>query len=382
MSKQVKKRFSAMPLLSLLATLILLTDPALGATRLKELARIEGTRSNDIVGYGIVVGLAGTGDSMRSKATMQSVTNTLNQFGIRVPTDDVNSRNVAAVIITATLPAFSQPGDKIDVNVSSIGDARSLVGGTLLMAPLSAANNKVYALAQGQVSVGGFQFDYNGNLVQKNHPTVGMIPGGGSIEQGTEADLLSADGKINILLDAPDFTTASRIKKALNATFGMPLASAVNAGKVAVALPDDNADLVDLITIIENVELTPDQVARVVINERTGTVISGGDVRLDDVTISHGELKVVISTDYLVSQPGQGNFNIGSVSPGVRTVVVPDTDIQVSEDYAAAVDLPSGTSISDLVTSLRQIKTSTRDVITILQGIKRAGALHAQLIIQ
>ena len=382
MSTLTHSRYSVLFGFGLLMWSIFLSDAATAATRLKELARLEGTRSNDIVGYGIVVGLAGTGDSMRSKATMQSVTNTLNQFGIRVPTDDVNSRNVAAVIITATLPPFSQPGDKIDVNVSSIGDARSLVGGTLLMAPLSAANNRVYALAQGQVSVGGFQFDYNGNLVQKNHPTVGMIPGGGSIEQGTEADLLSPDGTINILLDAPDFTTASRIKKALNEALGAPLASAVSAGKVAVKLPDDNSDLVDLITVIENVELTPDQVARVVINERTGTVISGGDVRLDDVTISHGELKVVISTDYLVSQPGQGNFNIGSVSPGVRMVVVPDTDIQVSEDYAAAVDLPSGTSISDLVTSLRQIKTSTRDVITILQGIKRAGALHAQLIIQ
>jgi len=382
MMKFAQQRMGAIAGITFLTMALVLTQTAFAATRLKELARIEGTRSNDIVGYGIVVGLAGTGDSMRSKATMQSVTNTLNQFGIRVPADDINSRNVAAVIITATLPAFAQPGDKIDVNVSSVGDARSLVGGTLLMAPLSAANNKVYALAQGQVSVGGFQFDYNGNLVQKNHPTVGMIPGGGSIERGTTTDLLSADGTINILLDDPDFTTASRIKKALNAEFGQPLASAVSAGKVAISLPENSGDLVDIITIIENVELVPDQVARVVINERTGTVISGGNVRLDDVTISHGELKVVISTDYLVSQPNLGNFNVGGVSPGVRTVVVPDTDIQVTEDYATAVDLPSGTSISDLVTSLRQIKTSTRDVITILQGIKRAGALHAQLIIQ
>lgn len=352
------------------------------STRLKEIARIEGSRSNDIVGYGIVVGLAGTGDSPRSKATMQSVTNALLQFGIRVPADDVNSRNVAAVIITATLPPFSQPGDQIDVNVSSLGDARSLVGGTLLMAPLRAANDRVYALAQGQISVGGFQFDFNGNLVQKNHPTVGMIPNGASIERGTVDALLSESGTINLILDNPDFTTASRIKNALNELLGPQRATAIHAGKVVVTPPEGAYDLIDLITAIENVELTPDQVARVVINERTGTVISGGNVSINDVTISHGAIRVVISTDFLVSQPNLGFFNAGSALPGVRSVVVPDTEIDVQEGIAESIDLPPGTSISDLVTALRQIKTSTRDVITILQGIKRAGALHAELIIQ
>ena len=352
-----------------------------GATRIKEVARIEGARDNDIVGYGIVVGLAGTGDTPRSKATMQSVTNALLQFGVKVPPEDINSRNVAAVIVTASLPPFSQPGDKLDANVSSMGDARSLVGGTLLMAPLRAANDRVYALAQGQISVGGFKFDYNGNVVQKNHPTVGMIPGGASVERSTADELVSAEGTVNILLDDPDFTTASRIKNAVNERFGPGRANAVHAGKVAISVPG-STDVVDLITAIENLSITPDQVARVVINERTGTVVSGGDVRISDVTISHGEIKVVISTDYRVSQPYMGEVNIGGTAPGVRTVVVPDTDIDVREGVAQAVDLPSGTSISDLVTALRQIKTSTRDVITILQGIKRAGALHAQLIIQ
>jgi len=352
------------------------------ATRIKEIARIEGARENDIVGYGIVVGLAGTGDSTRSKATMQSVTNALLQFGVKVPPEDINSRNVAAVIVTASLPPFSQPGDKLDANVSSMGDARSLVGGTLLMAPLKAANDRVYALAQGQISVGGFKFDYNGNVVQKNHPTVGMIPGGASVERSTADELVSAEGTVNILLDDPDFTTASRIKNAVNARLGPGRATAVHAGKVAVRVPSGDTDVVDLITGIENLSITPDQVARVVINERTGTVVSGGDVRISDVTISHGEIKVIISTDYQVSQPNLGEVNIGGTAPGVRTVVVPDTDIDVRESVAQAVDLPSGTSISDLVTALRQIKTSTRDVITILQGIKRAGALHAQLIIQ
>ena len=352
------------------------------AVRLKEVARIEGARDNDIVGYGIVIGLAETGDSPRNQATMQSITNTLAQFGINVLAEDINSRNVASVIVTAKLPPFAQPGDAIDVNVSSLGDARSLVGGTLLMTPLKAVNDRVYALAQGQVSVGGFKFDFNGNVVQKNHPTVGMIPGGASVEQSTIADLVSPEGTINVILNSPDFTTANRVKQALNIRFGDDRATALHAGKISLRIPQGNFDLVDIITSIEGVELTPDRIAKVVINERTGTVVSGGNVRIDDVTISHGEIKVIISTEYSVSQPDFGNFNRIGPTPGVRSIVVPNTTIDVTETVAAAVDLPSGTSISDLITALRQIKTSTRDVITILQGIKTAGALHAQLIIQ
>ncbi len=352
------------------------------AIRLKELARIEGARDNELVGYGIVIGLAGTGDTPRSQATMQSITNTLADFGINVSADEVNSRNVAAVILTAKLPPFAQPGDKVDVSVSSLGDARSLVGGTLLMTPLKAVNGRIYALAQGQISVGGYTFDFNGNLVQKNHPTVGVVPNGASVERSTMTELVSADGTVNVLLNDPDFTTANRVKVALNQALGDNRARALHAGKIAISVPPGDFDLVGLITAIENVELTPDQVARVVINERTGTVVSGGDVKINDVTISHGEIKVVISTEYSVSQPNFGDFNIVGSNNGVRSIVVPNTTIDVNESVAAAVDLPSGTSISDLVAALRQIKTSTRDVITILQGIKTAGALHAQLIIQ
>ncbi len=362
----------------LLVSLLAVSVPLDAATRLKELARIEGVRDNDIVGYGIVVGLAGTGDSARSRATMQSVTNALTAFGININIDDVNSRNVAAVIVTAKLPPFSQTGDKIDINVSSMGDARSLVGGTLLMTPLKAVNEKVYAIAQGQVSVGGFKFDFNGNVVQKNHPTVGRIPDGALVERSTVAELVNEDGFISVLLDSPDFTTANRIKTALNTALGDSSASALHAGKVAVSVPSGKYDLVELITTIENVKLTPDKVAKVVINERTGTVVAGGDVRIDDVTISHGEIKVIISTQYTASQPGF----IRQTGAGIRTAIVPNSDIQVTEMTAPFVDLPSGASISDLVAALRQIKTSTRDVISILQGIKTAGALHAQLIIQ
>lgn len=347
--------------------------------RLKEISRIEGVRENAVVGYGIVAGLAGTGDSPRSEATMQSVTNALRQFGVTVSRDDINSRNVAAVIVTSKLPPFVQVGDLMDVSVSSLGDARSLVGGTLLMTPLKAANDKVYMLAQGQVSVGGFKYDLNGNVLQKNHPTVGLVPQGGIVERDTFAGFLSDDNTINLLLTSPDFTTANRVENALNRDLGGKYATALHAGKISVKLPEASyASAVSWITRIENVRLNPDRIARVVINERTGTVVSGGNVVLDDVTISHGNIKVIISTDFSVSQP---SF-VRGVGNGVRSIVVPDTEINVQEDIAKAIDLSSGATINDLVTSLQQIKTSTRDVITILQAINAAGALHAKLIIQ
>ncbi|WLQ15700.1 flagellar basal body P-ring protein FlgI [Hahella aquimaris] len=348
------------------------------SVRLKELARIEGVRENSLFGYGLVVGLAGTGDTHRSKATLQSIANTLQQFGISLNSDEIASRNVAAVTLTAKLPPFANSGDMIDVNVSSMGDARSLVGGTLLLAPLKAVNGKIYAVAQGQVSVGGFSYDLNGNVVQKNHPTVGVIPSGASVERGLSTDLVGEDGYINVILNQPDFTTASRIKNAINKTLGSGKARAVHAGKVSVLAPVGEYDLVDYLTRIENAVIEPDRVATVVVNERTGTVVAGGDVTIDNVTISHGNIKVVISTDYQVSQP----IFVRETGRGVSTVVTPDTSIDVEESVAEPVRLSSGASIADLVTALRQIKTSTRDVITILQLIKTAGALHAQLVIQ
>ncbi len=364
-----------------LAVLVLTFSTQLASAtsvRIKELARIEGVRENSLFGYGLVVGLAGTGDSRRSKATLQSISNTLKEFGIIIEAEDLSSRNVAAVTLTARLPAFSNPGDLIDVNVSSLGDARSLVGGTLLFAPLKAANSKIYAVAQGQVSVGGFSYDLNGNVVQKNHPTVGIIPDGATVERGVSSDLIGEDGRIHVVLKQPDFTTANRIAEAINQQLGAKKAKAIHASKIAVEIPSDDFDLVGFLTEIENSVVEPDRVAKVVVNERTGTVVAGGEVALDDITISHGNIKVVISTDYLVSQP----YLLRGAGPNVRTEVVPDTSIEVDEGVASAVSLGSGASIADLVGALRKIKTSTRDVITILQLIKTTGALHAQLIIQ
>lgn len=351
---------------------------AVSQTRLKELARVEGIRENVLSGYGIVVGLAGTGDSSRSHAANQSLLNTLANFGVEIPSNDIRSRNVAAVILTAKLPPFSNRGNKIDVQVSSIGDARSLVGGTLLLAPLYAADNRVYALVQGALTVGGYHYDLYGNLIQKNHTTVGIIPGGAIVEKSVNSRYINENQEVSYLLNNPDFTTVDRVVTAINDKFGSSIAVAENAGKIKVGLPS-NLSTVQALSIIENIVVTPDQAAKVVINERTGTVVAGGNVRIDDVTISHGNLKVIISTDYLVSQPvGSGSFNRNRG----RTAIVPETTIDVSEDTVNSIELSSGATISELVTSLRQIKTSTRDLITILQALNGAGALRAKLIIQ
>lgn len=346
--------------------------------RIKDVARIEGVRDNALVGYGLVVGLSGSGDSNRNKATVQSLVNTLANFGVLVNASDIASRNVAAVIITANLPAFSEPGDKIDVNVSSLGDAKSLLGGTLVLTPLLAPNRRTYALAQGPLSVGGFKYDMHGNTVQKNHPTAGILSDGATVEMSAQDDMLNNGNTLNIVLKEPDFTTADRVVSALRSQFPNSKINAHHAGKISMELNNAGAERIHVISRLENVVVTPDAIARVVVNERTGTVVAGSDVRLSNITISHGELRVVISTDYSVSQP----FFIGAADEGVRTTVTPNTEIDVHDTKASLVNLPKGATVSDLVGALRQIKLSTRDVITILQSIKRAGALHAELIIQ
>ena len=353
---------------------------ASASVRLKELVRIEGVRDNSLVGYGLVVGLAGTGDSRRNDATLQSIVNTLRSFDIRVKDEDISSRNVAAVMITAQLPPFIQPGNKIDITLASMGDARSLLGGTLFLTPLKAANGEVYALAQGPVAVGGYQYSLNGNQVQKNHPTVGSIPDGATVEREVPTSLVNQAGAINILLSDPDFTTANRIKKTLRETFPAMAVQASGPGKISVT-PESNTDLLELVAQIENLEITPDQEARVIVNERTGTVVSGGNVRISAVNISHGNIEVRIQTDFSVSQPENLTlFNVGA-SSDIRTAIIPKTRINLEEQGLASVDLQEGSTINDLVKALKQIKVSTRDLISILQAIKSSGALHARLII-
>jgi len=348
--------------------------------RIKDLGRVDGVRDNVIVGYGIVTGLAGTGDSQRSRATFQSVANILRDFGVVVDPKQLSTRNAAAVRVTATLPAFARAGDKIDVNVASMGDARSLLGGTLLMSALYGPDKNIYALAQGPLSVGGFKFDMNGNVVQKNHPTAGVIPEGATVERSVPTRILNENGEIALVLFNPDYTTASRMASAVNSGFGSPIAQAIDAGRIRIAPSEDaRTNLVDFVARVENVSIEPDQRAKVVVNERTGTVVAGGDVRLSQVSVTHGNLRVSIVTDYLVSQPEGVLVEPGA---GVRTRVVPQTRIDVSEDKGGSISMPAGTTVSNLVIALNQIKTNPRDIITILQSIKRSGALHAELIIQ
>ena len=349
------------------------------SVRIKDLCRISAARDNSLVGYGLVSGLAGTGDTTRSIATQQSVRNILKNFGVNVAAGQMRGRNVASVMIVATLPAYARAGDRLDVNITSMGDARSLVGGTLLRAHLEAADGKIYALAQGPISVGGFSYDLNGNLVQKNHPTAGTIPGGAIVEKGVETELLDELGNIDYVLFDPDFTTAGRIVDAINSQVAGASASAVDASRVRIQVPNKaKNDLVHFIALVENTSVQPDRHAKVVINERTGTVVAGGDVQISNVSITHGDLKLSINTRYDVSQP----ILVNRASENIRTEVVPATTIEVNEEDSVLVTMPDNSTISDLVSALNKVKASSRDIITILQAIKRAGGLHSELIIQ
>jgi flagellar P-ring protein FlgI len=337
------------------------------------------TRESGLVGYGLVTGLAGTGDSQRSKATRQSIANMLSRFDLAIASDDIQSRNVAAVMVTASLPTHSRSGDTLDVVVTSIGDARSLAGGSLLMAPLKGPDGRVYALAQGPLTVGGYRYDANQNLVQKNHPTVGLISGGASVEVGmASGDRQGADA-VTFVLHDPDFTTAGRVADAINESLGTGLAEVRDAAGIEIRVPDASRTHVPaFMRRLEALAVQPDRRARVVVNERTGTVVTGGDVRIAKVAVSHGELKVTVSSETSVSQP----LLVRQAGPGVRTEVVTNSSMSVDE-AAGSTFVPAGaTTVADLVQALARLKTHTRDVIAILQAIKAAGALHADLIVQ
>lgn len=364
-----------------LGLLALLAPPAGAAVRIKDLARFDGVREQPIIGYGIVVGLSGTGDSQRSVATLQSVSNMLREFGLVVPPYAVSSRNVAVVIVTADLPGAVRAGDRFDVNVAAMGDARSLAGGTLLMTPLMANNKVAYAMAQGPLAVGGYKFEQRGTSAQKNFPTAGTIPEGAIAQRSLEPELVGSTGTLELLLDEPDYTTATRVAAAINTELTSGAATAVDSGRVRVALGgQDKVAAVSMMARIESIAINPDIVARVVVNERTGTVVSGGDVYLSAVTVSHGDLRVSIVERFAFSQPE--DVAVFGRSSGVRSFARPEAEVHVSEDQATAVSLPAGATIAQLVEALRAIKVTSRDVIAILQGIKRAGALHAELVIQ
>lgn len=342
---------------------------------LREVASVRGVRENQLVGYGLVVGLAGTGDGTQAKFTIQSLANTLQKMGVVVPASAIRVRNAAAVMVTANLPAFAQSGSKLDVNVASIGDAKALTGGTLLMTALKGPDGRVYALAQGPVSLGGsFSAGGSGAAVQKNHATTGTIPGGALIERGAGIDL-SARETFDLQLRRPDFATAYRVQQALGQVFDAQTARAVDPGTVRVAVPEALRDRpVDFLAMVLEVPVQPDVPARVVLNERTGTIVMGGDVRIGKVSITHGNLTVSINERPEVSQPEP-------LSPRGETVVVAQTDVKVEEDKGSSLSLPDGSRVEDLVSALARLGVTPRDMIAIFEAIRAAGALHAELVV-
>jgi flagellar P-ring protein precursor FlgI len=365
-------------LLAIMLACVSAAAQAQASIRVKDLGKLQSWRDNTLVGYGVVTGLAGTGDSPSNRATRQALSNVLARFNLTVPPEQVQSRNVAIVMVSASLPAFAREGDTLDITVASAGDARSLVGGSLLLTPLQGPDGRVHALAQGALSVGGYRYDANGNVVQKNHPTVGSVPSGAVVEIASGADTLAREGKLTFVLAEPDFTTANRVAAAINAQVAPGAAKARDASGIEIAVPSGQTDqVVAFVARIENVSVQPDRRAKVVINERTGTVVAGGDVAISRVAISHGDLKLSVVTQNTVSQP----LIVGSGGPGVRTATVSNSQVDV-EEGAGPGYLASGTTVADLVQSLARMKTSTRDVISILRAVKAAGALHAELVVQ
>ena len=347
------------------------TMPA--ATRIKDLVDIKGLQEQRLIGYSLVVGLDGTGDSRRSTMTTQAVRNMMVKFGINVPEARFAVRNVASVMVTARVSPFAREGSQVDVVVSSLGDASSLEGGTLLMTPLLGSDNQIYAHAQGPVSIGGFNIEtMSGERFRKNYALVGRVPNGATIDRAFNSTYVN-NNQIELLLRDPDFTSALNIVQAINNEFGSPIALARDAGNVVIKLPDPN-QLVAAISRLETLEVEADQEARVVINERTGTVVVGQHVKLAPVAVAHGNLTIKVNSIPYVSQPPA--FSSGT------TVVVPQTSTQVIEESAGSMAvLKDMATVDDLAALLNNLNVSPRDIIAIFQALKSAGSLQAKLII-
>jgi flagellar P-ring protein FlgI len=360
-----------------LAVLILLCWPLVlranepVPTKIGDLTSVEGVRENPLIGYGMVVGLTRTGDSQQTVFTTQTLANIMQRMGAQIPPATARVNNVAAVFVTASLPPFARPGSALDVTVSSIGDAKSLEGGLLLLTPLYGADGQVYAAAQGPVAVGGFAAGGSGTTKQMNHPTIGRIPSGGHVERSLAFDF-NRMTPVSLLLREPDFSTAKEISDAINREFGREAANARDGGRVEVN-PEKTglSNLTSILAKIENLIINVHYRARVVVNERTGTIVMGKDVRLGAVSILHGGFSVEISTAYAVSQPNP-------LSQG-KTEIVPQTDVQAKDSPAKRLEISEGASIDELVSGLQKMGASARDVISILQAIKAAGALDADL---
>lgn len=365
-------------LLAALAQLVLLpVTAAAQAVPLSGMGRFDGWRENSLIGYGIVTGLAGSGDSPRNEVTQQALRNVLSRLGAVVTDEQINSRNVAVVIVTAVLPPSANPGDRIDAVVSSIGDARSLAGGTLLMTPLLGPDERPYALAQGSLTVGGYSFEVNANRQQRNYPTSAVLPDGATIEFPVSSNVLR-DGYISFLLSEPGFSNATAVSNAINARFGSGIASVLNADEIVISFNGGPHELAAFLAGVEAVQVVPTTNPRIVVNERTGTIVAGGDVRLSSVTIAQGDLRVSIRTENYASQP---SFIAGFASD-VSSLVVANTEVEVDQGGNDAAFNFDGGTVGTLVQALAQADVDTRRIISILQAIKAAGALHAEIVVQ
>ncbi|HYH00174.1 MAG TPA: flagellar basal body P-ring protein FlgI [Terriglobales bacterium] len=343
----------------------------LNRVAIRDLAQIEGVRENSLIGYGMVVGLNGTGDRRQTMFSTQTLANILDRMGVQIPTGAVRVNNVASVFVTASLPAFARPGTRVDVTVSSIGDAKSLEGGLLLLTPLHAADGQVYAAAQGPLTLGGYTAGVQGNSKQVNHPTVARIPMGGVVERENVVDLARLP-HLSLLLADADFGVARDIVRAINIEFRKDVARAVDSRRIDLDRDAIGADgLPAAIARLESLQVAVHPKARVVVNERTGTVVIGSDVRLSPVSILHGNLSIEVSTEFRPSQPAP--FSQG------ETVVIPQPRVRAQESPIRRIELTDGASVEQLVSGLQTIGATARDVVAILQAIKAAGALQAEL---
>ena len=350
-----------------------------GGSRIKDLIDVEGARDNQLNGYGLVVGLAGTGDS-KIDSNLQTIANALKNYGVNVPMDDIKSGNVAAVMVTADIPAFVKPGNRIDVTVSSIGDSKTLQGGVLLQVPLQGADKTVYAVAQGPIAVGGFlggQGGPGGATVQKNFPTVGTIPNGAIVEREIPTEVVR-NGAMNLMLRDADFTSAARMAEAINRVFPNT-AIARDAKTVNVLLPNDYKDYpVNFLATVGSIELEPDTTARIVINERTGVIVATSNVRVSKVAVSHGSLTISIASTLTASQPNSAPL-IGNAAG--QTVVLPSTTTDINEQKGSFQVVEEAPTIEKVAAALNALGVSTRDMMSIFQTMKRAGALQAELVL-
>ncbi|MEZ4239398.1 MAG: flagellar basal body P-ring protein FlgI [Myxococcota bacterium] len=359
--------------LAALVLLVLAVPQPASAVRAKDVGQFHGVRDNPLTGAGLVVGLKRTGDSTRNEASIRALASRLQGLGVSLQIDDISARNVALVMVSARLGPSQRTGSRIDVSVASTGDATSIEGGYLLLTPLMGPDGQVYALAEGPLVVGGYQVDGAGSSQRKNSPTVGQAPGGAIVEREVASAVdLGAQDNVEFVLSHPDFTTASRLAKAIDDAFGTQIATPRSSSTVALAIPSDfQGRFPDFAAKVESVELSVDAPARVVVSERTGTVVMGADVRISAVAVAHGGLTIEVRRQDSVSQPGP-------FSPG-QTTVVPRAELN-AEEKAGQLLLVEGVSIGDLVAALNKMGVTPRDLIVILQAIQSAGALHAEVV--